>query len=185
MSNRLSIRDRKQRKRWGEEDNSPSPKYDLEMFGKMVRYSSVISENMLCNYFKDTTYSNLLWETMATTVVNTANAQNPLPSMNEYVTFLEEGLEALKHNAETGLTTVESRVIVTDINPADDSIEHTRLNSICSDNEIMLNNFLLHTVEQTDEVKSLLTRMQQLNQGYFDIITTIRKTIIDNLIVID
>lgn len=182
---RKSIKDRREMMRWGEEDKHSSSGVDLEMFGKMVRYNSIVSDNMLCNYFKDLSYANMLWETMASTIVNTANGQNPIPSITEYISFLEDGLEALKLNAETGLSTVASRVVVTDISVENDSSEFTRLSGISSINEIELNNFLLHNVDATDETKNILERLHKVNQGYFDMITTIRKTIIDNLIVVD
>ena len=172
--------------------NTNSPKgidggssIDAEMFGVMKRYKSTISENMLCNYFKDATYANLLWETIASTIVNTGNGQQPLPSIDEYIGFLEDGLSVIKANIESGFKIVESRVVVTDIDPEKESMEHTRLTYIISTNEAELNNYLLHTVEQTEETKAILDKLQKINKEYYELISNIRKTIIDNLVVVD
>lgn len=178
-----SIRDRIGSSSYRDLDNRNN--LDAEMFGVMKRYQSNISENMLCNYFKDATYANLLWETMASTIVNTANGQQPLPSIDEYISFLEDGLSVIKANVEAGFKVVESRVVVTDIDPEKDSIEHTRLCSIVSINEAELNNYLLHSIEQTEESKAILDRLQKINKEYFDLIINIRHTIISSLSVVD
>lgn len=182
-----SIRDRRAHMNWGEEDKSTG--VDMEMFGKALRYKSNVKETMLCNYFNDTSYSAILWESMAATISNTVNGQSPLPSINDYVSFLTDGLELLKSNAIEGLSVVETRVVVTDINPEVESMEHTRLSGILSNNEIELNNLLLHTVEHTpeneDQITKILNSLQELNKAYYEVITNIRQTITNSLVLVD
>ena len=186
MANKSVGRRLSQRRNWGEEDRSPNPLgVDAEMFGRMIRYKSIVSENMVCNYFKDLEYSNILWESMASTITNTANGSNPLPSINDYILFLKDGLTALEYNAETGLAVVESRVVTTDIDITSSSLEDNRLNTVYNNNLTALSNILSNTEELSDDNKQSLEELKEINQKYYDLIYTIRKTIIDNLIVID
>lgn len=182
-----SIRARRARMNWGEEDKSTG--VDMEMFGRAQRYKSNIKETMLCNYFKDTSYSAILWESMGATIKHTANGQSPIPSINEYIGVLRQGLELIKANAVDGLSLVEARVVVTDMNPAVEELELNRLNGVFSTNEAELNNVLRDSIEHTEEndeqLNRILNELQELNRSYYETIVDIRKKINDHLLLID
>lgn len=181
---RSNLGDRLKKCSWGEEDKSITP-VDGEALDRIKRYKSNIKEPVYSNYIKDLSYAHILWETMGSVVVNTMNGVNPVSSLTEFASFMRESLTILKEATINGFTVVDSRIVFVDIDVDNESMEHTRTTTIVSYNEANLNNYLAHTIERTEETDKLLAELLEINNEFYDLLASIRRTIISSLTLVD